>query len=249
MIPEIFLRRNRHVISCQAGPSGGVFWFGTVIEGEPMYDFKTWRATEAFIAAARNRQTKLILENSLTAARESVRAAIDLVYRRANTTQDSFLRHQLLTAAREVSAIGGVLEASLWPDEPGPPCLIRTLLSELSKLEQFYEGRIGQIDRQIAIFDFIPSWTSQIIFRLLVREFIYDAFVNSEPKARLSLRLELDRDMICFGIAGAVYCTQQALMLRIDRPKQFQMLLESLSGTLRSTARGISICFPIAACT
>lgn len=212
------------------------------------HNFKTAAAAEKILAAARNRQTKLIFEDTLVAARDSVRTAADLVYRRASTTSDSFLRHQLLAAAREVSAIDSVLESSLWPGEAGPPCLIRTLLSEISKLERFYAGRIGQIDRQIAIPDFIPSWTSQIIFRLLVREFIYDAFVNAEPKARLSLRLGLDRDMIRFSIVGAGYCTEQALMLRIDRPKRFQLLLESLNGHLQSTAGGMSICFPVAAC-
>jgi hypothetical protein len=216
---------------------------------DPIRNFETVAAAEAFIAAARNRQAKLILENTLAAARDSVRAAADLVYRRANTTTDSFLRHQLLATAREVSAIDGVLERNLWPAEPGPPCLIRTLQSEISKLERFCAGRIGKIDHQIAILKFSPSWTSQIIFRLLVREFIYDVFVNAEPELRLSLRLWLDRDMICFSIDGAGYCTEQAFMLRIGRPKHFQRLLESLSGTLRSTVRGISIRFPVAACT
>jgi hypothetical protein len=216
---------------------------------DPMHNFKSTVATGVFIATAQNRQTKLILENTLAAARDSVRGVADLVYRRANTTSDSFLRHQLLAAAREVSAIGGVLEASLWSDEPGRPCLIRTLLSEISKLERLYTGRIGPIDRQIAILNFIPSWTSQIIFGLLARAVIYDAFVTAPPNARLSLRLWLDRDMLRFSIDGAGYCTEQALMLRIDRPKHFKQLLESLNGSLRSTARGISICFPLAACT
>jgi hypothetical protein len=199
------------------------------------------------IVAARNRQTKLILENTLAAARDSIRSAADLVQRRGDATLDTFLRHHLFSTAREVAAIEGVLEASLWQDEPGPPCLVRTLISEISKLERLHAGRIGPIDRQITSLNFIPSWTSEIIFRLLARAIIYDAFVNAPRQKRLSLRLWLDGATLRFSIEGQGYCTEQSLMLRIDRPRHFKLLLESLNGSLRGTPGGISICFPVVA--
>ena len=214
-----------------------------------MHNFKTDYTIDPFIVAAQNRQTKLILENTLAVARDSVRSATTLVTRRGSATPDAFLRHHLFATAREVAALEGILEANLWPDEPGPLCLVRTLTSEVSKLERVYGGFIGQIDRQTAILDFTPSWTAEIIFRLLARAIIFDAFVNAPRQTRLSLRLWQDRDMLHFSIDGAGYCTEQALMLRIDRPKNFRLLLDSLNGSLRSTPNGISIGFPVAACT
>jgi hypothetical protein len=197
----------------------------------------------------RNRQAKLILENTLAVARDSIRSATDLVTRRAGATPDSFLRHHLLATAREVAAIEGVLEANLWPDDPGPPCLVRTLTSEICKLERVYAGRIGPIDRRMAIQNFTPSWTAEIIFRLIVRAIIYDAFINAPRNGRLSLQLGLVNEMICLTFDGAGYCTEQALLLRIERPKHFKLLLHSLSGSLASRPNGISIRIPIAVCT
>jgi hypothetical protein len=197
----------------------------------------------------RNRQAKLILENTLAVARDSIRSATDLVTRRAGATPDPFLRHHLLATAREVAAIEGVLEASLWPDEPGPPCLVRTLMSEIYKLERIYEGRIGPIDRRMAIQNFTPSWMAEIIFRLISRAIIYDAFINAPRNGRLSLQLWLVNEMICLTVDGAGYCTEQALLLRIERPKHFKLLLHSLSGSFAGRPNGISIRIPVAACT
>ena len=146
---------------------------------------------DLFFVAVRNRQTRLILEHTLAAARDSIRSATHLVNRRADAALDPFLRHQLHATAHDVAAIEGVLGASLWQDDPGPPCLVRTLTSEICKLERLYAGRIGPIDRRMAIENFTPSWTAEIIFRLVARAVVYDAFVSASPNARLLIQLLL----------------------------------------------------------
>jgi hypothetical protein len=198
--------------------------------------------------AARNRQTRLILEHTLAAARDSIRSATHLVNRRADAVLDSFVRHQLHATAHDVAAIEGVLEAGLWPDEPGSPCLVRTLTSEICKLGRLYAGRIGPSDRRMAIENFTPSWTAEIIFRLIARAVIYDAFGNAPPNAQLSIQLLLIEETIRLSVDGAGYCTEQALILRIDRPKQFKLLLRALSASLKSRPNGVSINIPVAAC-
>ena len=203
---------------------------------------------DLFFMAVRNRQTRLILEHTLAAARDSIRSATHLVNRRADAAQDAFLRHQLHATAHDVAAIEGVLEASLWPDDPGPPCLVRTLTSEICKLERFHAGRIGPIDRLIGIESFTPSWTAEIIFRLIARAVIYDAFDSAPPNARISIELLRLEETIRLSVDGAGYCTEQALMLRIDRPKQFKLLLHALSASLASRPNGVSINVPVAAC-
>lgn len=203
---------------------------------------------DLFFMAVRNYQARLILEHALAAAGDSIRSATHLVNRRADAAQDAFLRHQLHATAHDVAAIEGVLEASLWPDDPGPPCLGRTLTSEILKLERFYTGRIGPIDRRMGIENFTPSWTAEIIFRLIARAVIYDAFVSAPPNARLSIQLLRLEETICLSVDSAGYCTEQALMLRIDRPKQFKLLLHALSASLGSRPHGVSIDIPVAAC-
>ena len=203
---------------------------------------------DPFFMAARNRQVKLILEHTLAAARDSIRSTINLVNCRADAAQDAVLRHQLHVTAHDVAAIEGVLEASLWPDDPGLPCLVRALTSEICKLERFYAGRIVAIDRLISIENFTPSWAAEIIFRLIARAVIYDAFYSAPPNARLSIELLRLEKTICLSVDGAGYCTEQALMLRIDRPKQFKLLLHALSASLVSRPNGVSINVPVAAC-
>jgi hypothetical protein len=51
-------------------------------------------------------------------------------------------------------------------------------------LERIYAGRIGPIDRRMAIQNFTPSWTAEIIFRLIARTIIYDAFINAPRNGR-----------------------------------------------------------------
>jgi hypothetical protein len=204
---------------------------------------------DPLIVAAQNRQAKFILENALAAARDSIRSATDIVRRRGNAKLDPFLRHHLLATAREVAKIEGIFEASLWSDEPGPPCLVRALTSEISKLERLYGERRGPINRHFAVLNFTPSWTAEIIFRLIARALIYDAFANAPCNARLSLCLRLDAEMLRFDIDGAGHNNEQALMSRIDRPKYFKSLLDALSGSLESTPNGICVCMPITACT
>ena len=211
-------------------------------------DLKKAKTIAPFFTALRKRQTELILDNTLIAARDSLRDAADLIMRRATASTDTFLRHHLLAAAREVAAIEGVLEASLWPDEQAPPCLTRTLESELYKLEHLYAGRIGPIDRLVAIENFAPSWTAEIIFRLIARAILYDTFVNACRHTRLSVQLSLAKEMIWLSVDGAGYCTEQALLSRIDRPRHFKLLLDSLAGHLVGRNNGISICIPAAAC-
>jgi hypothetical protein len=201
-----------------------------------------------FFVDVRNRQIRLILEHTLAAARNSIRSATNLVNRRADAAMDSFLRHQLHATAHDVAVIEGVLEASLWPDDPGPPCLVGTLTFEICKLERFYSRRIGPIDRRMGIENFTPSWTAEIIFRLIARAVICDAFDSAPPDARLSIQLLLLEETICLIVDGAGYCTEQALMLRIDRPKQFKLLLHALSASLVSRPNGVSINIPVAAC-
>jgi hypothetical protein len=212
------------------------------------HNLRSLNTIDPFFIALRNRQTKLILENTLAVARDNIRSVTDLLNRRADATRDSFLRHQLFATAYDVAAIGGILEASLWLDEPGEPCLVRTLMSEIRKLERLYAGRIGPIDRRIAIQNFTPSWTAEIIFRLIARAVIYDAFVNTPRNARISLQLSLDQETIDLSVDGVGSCTEQALMLRIDRPKHFKLLLDSLSTSVESRPNGISFLMPAAAC-
>ena len=199
------------------------------------------------LVAVRNRQTKLILEHTMAAARDSIRSATNLVNCRANFALDSFLRHQLRATAHDVATVAGVLEASLSPDDPGPPCLVRALTFEICKLERFYAGRIGTIDRLMAIENFTPSWMAEIIFRLIARAVIYDAFDNAPPNARFSIQLFLAEETIRLSVDGAGYCTDQAL-LRIDCPKQFKLLLHALGARLRNRSNGVSIDIPVAAC-
>jgi hypothetical protein len=215
---------------------------------ERKLNLRSANVVDPFFIALRKRQTKLILENTLAAARDHIRSATKILNRRADATRDSFLRHQFLATAREVAAIEGVLEASLWMDEAGAPCLVRTLMSELCKLERLYAGRIGRIDRRIAVQNFTPSWTAEIIFRLIARGIICDAFVSAPRNGRLLLQLLLDKETIDLNVDGAGYRTEQALMLRIDRPKHFKLLLDSLSASIASRPNGISIRIPIAAC-
>lgn len=205
-------------------------------------------ATDPIFVEARKRQIQLILQNTLAAARGSIRSATDTVRRRAYTTPDSFTRYHLLEAAREVAAIEGLLEASLWSDETSQPCLVRTVTSEICKLERLYAGRIRPIERRMVVQSFTASWTADIIFRLIVRALIYDAQANVPSNARLSVQLRLVKEMIWLSIDGAGYCTEQTLMLRVDRPKHLKMLLHSLSGSLESRPDGMSVGIPIAAC-
>jgi hypothetical protein len=200
------------------------------------------------IVAAYNRQTKLILESALAAARDSIRSATDIVSRRGNATSDPFLRHHLLATAREVAKIDGIFEASLWPDEPGPPCFVRVLTSEIYKLERVYAERLGPINKHFAALNFSLSWTAEIIFRLIARALIYDAFSNAPCNTELSLYLRLDGEMLRFDIDGAGHNSELSLTSRIDRPKHFKLLLDALSGSLGSTPNGISVHIPITAC-
>ena len=211
------------------------------------HDFRRASSTDLFLAV-RNRQTRLILEHTLAAARDSIRSATHLVNRRADAALDFFVRHQLHATAHDVAAIEGVLEVSLWPDDPGPPCFVRTLTSEICKLERLYAGRIGPVDRQMAIENFTPSWTAEIIFRLIARAVIFDAFDSAPPNARLSIQLLPVEETIRLSVDGAGYCTEQALMLRINRPKQFKSLLHALSASLKSRSNGVSIDIPVAVC-
>ena len=204
---------------------------------------------DPLIVAAYNRQTKLILENALAEARDSIRSATDIVSRRGNAASDSFLRHHLHATAREVAKIDGLFEASLWPNEPGPPCLVRVLTSEIFKLERLYAERLGPINKHFAVLNFTPSWTAEIIFRLLARALICDAFSNAPCNTELSLCLRLDGEMLRFDIDGAGHNSEQAVMSRIARPYHFKSLLDALSGSLGSTPNGISVRIPIIACT
>lgn len=216
---------------------------------DPMRNLRSASAIDPFFVAVRNRQTQLILQNTLAAARNSIRSASDIVKRRADATPDAFLRHHLLAAAREVAAIEGVFEASLWSDEAGPPCLVRTLNSEIYKFQRLYSGRIGAIERRMVIQNFTASWTADVIFRLIVRAIIYDAFANAPRNVHLSVQLRLVEEMIRLSIDGTGYCTEQAFMLRVDRPKHFKMLLHALDGSLKSRPNGMSVSIPVAACT
>lgn len=204
--------------------------------------------SDLFFAEIRERQMQLIVDNTLAAARDSLRAATSLVTHRADASPDPFLRHHLLAAARDVAAIEAVLEASLWPDEQGPPCLARALKSELCWFEQLYAGHVGSIDGRVTIENFTPSWTAEIIFRLIARAVLYDTFVNAHPHARLSVQLSMTNEMINLSVDGAGFCTGQALLARIDRPRQFKLLLRSIRGNLVSRSNGISVNIPAAAC-
>jgi hypothetical protein len=202
----------------------------------------------SFTISAHNRQAMLILQNVMAEAHASLMSATAVVSRRGIATPDPFLRYHLLAAAREVAAISGVLEASLWVSEPGPPCFVRTLASEVSRLESLYTERVGPIERCKVALNFVPSWTSEIIFRLLVRALIYDAFVHAPHKAKFSLRLQRDGEVLRFGIDGSGLCSEHALMSRIDHPKNLKLLLASLSAHLKSAPNGISVCIPVTAC-
>jgi hypothetical protein len=116
--------------------------------------------------------------------------------------------------------------------------------------EQLYAGHIGPIDGRVAIENFTPSWTAEIIFRLIARAILYDTFINAHPHARLSVQLSLANEMIYLDVDvdGAGYCTGQALLSRIDRPRQFKLLLRSVGGNLAGRSNGISVNIPTAAC-
>jgi hypothetical protein len=210
------------------------------------YSSRNTNVGDPLITAAQNRQTKLILEKTLAEARNSIRSATDIVRRRGNATLDTFLRHHLLATAREVAAIESIFEASLWPEESGPPCLVRSLTSEISRLESFYTGRIGPINKYTTVANFTPSWTAEIIFRLIARALIYDALITAPRFARLAICLRLDGEILRLDIDGAGHSTAQALMSRIDRPKHFKALLDALCGNLESRPNGIRVCMPTA---
>src|ERR1700722_19871202 len=124
------------------------------LRAPPNHNIRNANVTDLRSVTTYNRQAKLILEHALAAARDSVRSATQVVSRHGNSASDSFLLHQLLATAREVAKINGIFEASLWPDEPGPPCLVRVLTSEISKLERLYAERLGPINRQLAVLNF-----------------------------------------------------------------------------------------------
>jgi hypothetical protein len=212
------------------------------------HNLKSIGLTDPCAAAIRNRQARLILENTLAAARESIRLATEVVIRRGDATRDSFLRHHYFVVARELAAIEGVLEASLWSNESGPPCFVRTLASEISKLECFFAGRIAPVDRRLAIPNFSPSWMAEIIFRLIARAIIYDAFLSVPYNAKISIRLWRDSEKLCFSVEGIGYCSERALLSRIARPKHFRSLLDALSGTFVGAPNGITIHIPVATC-
>jgi hypothetical protein len=242
------LSANIHGISYPGGASGRLSRRATPRATDLKRGLRRAKASDPFFTAVRERQMQLIVDNTLAAARDSLRAATRLVTRRADTSPDPFLRHHLLAAARDVAAIEAVLEASLWPDEQGPPCLARALKSELCWFEQLYAGHIGPIDGRVAIENFTPSWTAEIIFRLIARAILYDTFINAHPHACLSVQLSMANEMICLSIDGAGFCTGQVLLSRIDRPRQFKMLLRSLRGNLVGRSNGISVNIPAAAC-
>ena len=212
------------------------------------HNLKKINATDPFTAAIHNRQAKLILEITLASARESIRMATEIITRLGEAVQDGFLRHHLLAGAREVAAIEGVLETVLWTDEQDSPCLVRTLSSEIGKLERFYAGRIRRVQRRLSLPNFYPSWMAEIIFRLIARTVICDALVNSPRNAQISVRLWRNRETLCFSVEGIGFCTEGALLDRIDRPKYIISLLNALNGTFVSMPDGISIHMPVAAC-
>jgi hypothetical protein len=201
-----------------------------------------------FAIKTKNRQTKLILENTIAEAHDAFRLATDLIMRRGDAASDTFLRHQLVSTAREVAEIARVLQSNIGSGESRIPCFLRTLASEVSKLNLLFPGRVGQIDRRMTGLDFVPSWTAEIVFGLIARTLIRDALIYAACKAKISVWLKQDERLVRLGVNQSGHYEQRTLVSHIDRPERFMLLLEALSASLQITPSGITVCIPIIAC-
>jgi len=200
------------------------------------------------MAAAQTRQSQLLVEDTINEARTALRAATDLVINRGWATSDTFVRHHLLSAAREIAAISVSLNASVEHGESATPCLVRVVDHEIASVAACFPDRAGQISRGVISLDVLPSWTSVFIFGLVVRTLLNDAVHHTTPGTRLSVRFRQDREMLRFGIDGAGHCSESELLSRIPDPKRFRSLIASLSGRVESAPNGISIRMPVIAC-
>jgi hypothetical protein len=201
-----------------------------------------------FAIKTKNRQTKLILENTIAEAHDAFRLATELIMRRGDAASDTFLRHQLVSTAREVAEIARVLQSNIGSGESGTPCFLRTLAAEVSKLDRLFPGRVGQIDQRMTGLDFAPSWTAEIVFGLIARTLIRDALIYSAGKANVSVWLKQDERLIRLGVNQSGRYERQTLDSRIDRPERFMLLREALRASVEITPSGITVCIPIIAC-
>lgn len=205
-------------------------------------------AVVPLMAAAQNRQSQLVVEDTIKEARLALRQAADLVIERGWATSDTFVRHHLLSAAREISMISVALNSAGQHCEGATPCLVRTLDRELASVAAAYPERAAQISRGFVSLDIFPTWTAVFIFGLVVRILIHDAIQNTDQSTRLSVRFRRDREMLRFGIDGAGQSNEEALMGRICNPNRFRSLVSALSGRVESAPNGISIRMPVVAC-
>jgi hypothetical protein len=201
-----------------------------------------------FDIETKDRQTKLILENTLAEAHDAFRLATDLIMRRGDAASDTFLRHQLISTAREVAEVARVLQSNIGSGESKTPCFLRTLASEVSKLDRLFPGRVGQIDRRMTELDFVPSWTAEIVFGLIARTLIHDALIYAACKARVSVWLRQDERLVRLGVHQSGRYEQRTLVSRIDRPERFMLLREALRASVGITPSGITVCIPVIAC-
>ncbi len=199
--------------------------------------------------AAHGKQAQVGVEEALHEAREALRAASELVASRGLAMNDAYLRHHLLSLAREISALSMSVKAQPCQTELGPPSFASILDEEIACVGAMFPDRQGQIRRTAVTVDFFPSWTATHIFGLIARTLVRDAIRNSEPDAMLSVRLRQDRATLRFGIDGVGGCTEPELMARIAHPKRFLALVHSLSGRIESAPNGITIQMPVIACS
>jgi hypothetical protein len=199
--------------------------------------------------AAHGKQAQLGVEEALHEAREALRAASELVANRGMAMKDAYLRHHLLSLAREISALSMSVKAQPCQTELGPPSFASILDEEIAYVGAMFPHRQGQIRRTAVTIDFFPSWTATHIFGLIARTLVRDAIWNTEPDARLFVRLRQDRAMLRFRIDGVGGCTEPELMSRIAHPRRFLALVCSLSGRIESAPNGITIRMPIIACS
>jgi hypothetical protein len=203
--------------------------------------------TEMLIAEMQNRQSRVLVEETIESAYAVIAAAAGIVANRALATNDAFLRFHLFATAREIAAMPIALN-NMIRGEVGPPCLVRFLEREIARVKPLYPDRVGRIDYSAVAVGLIPSWSSACIFGLIVRILLEDAVCHA-PKARLSVWLDCDEEIFRVGIDGAGKCGETALMERISSPGRCRALVSSLSGRIEATRNGISVRIPVIACT
>jgi hypothetical protein len=199
--------------------------------------------------AAHGKQAQLAVEQAVHEAREALRAASELVASRGLAMNDAYLRHHLLSLAREITALSMSVKAQPCQTELGPPSFAHVLDKEIQSVAMLFPNRRNQIVRRAVAVDFRSSWTAAYIFGSLARTMVTDAIRQTSPETGLSVRLRQDREILRFGIDGAGSCAEAELMNRIAHPRRFRALVSSLSGRIESAPNGITIWMPVMACS